>query len=211
MEQETPDEYPPGSDSTPTFAFGAALSPDQAYAGAKSLAVGGARYRLATFDNPTANHVWASPSQGAIRCKFRYTTPRPVGAMLFQITGKDLSGQNDTEDAIKLIIRPSDGFRVTYAWNNGLNTLYRTVTKAVAVDSWATAVVRWNTTSQTNKLSVEIDGTASVPTVSPIGNVACSAWHLLLIGNDTGTVPAGLWIDDFEVFDDWDMTIPAVN
>ncbi len=205
FESDTPEVYPAGFDSTPQYDQNAIRTTEQAYAGIYSLRVGATQtFMSATFDNATNNEAWAPTETGSIRAWFRYTGTRPTASMLFQITGKDRDNPGsplDTDDAVQLLFSSGSDFRARYYWNDAFNNTVATGSVSTSADTWIEAVLRWDT-GATNKLGFLING-IEVNTTSSIGATACLAWHHLLIGNDTPTTPAGLWLDNVEVFDNW--------
>jgi hypothetical protein len=201
MESNIPDQFPAGSDST--MRGGATRVTDQAYSGSYALDCGKSIYDLAMFDNPTSSDIWASPEEGTIRLKFRYAgTPN---FMLFQITGKDVYGTDDTNDAIALSYHPAGRWVLTYGYNGGGSTVtIRQQPDSTHADTWTPLEIKWRT-SGAPYLSLTVDG-RTVTGSTPFGATACNAWHHLLIGNDLSADPEGLWIDDFEVFDTWETS-----
>jgi hypothetical protein len=219
MESEIPDEFPVGSDSSLRWGKNNNFSSDHRYQGERSLNISGGSYGLVMFDNPTSEDVWASPEEGTVRLYFRYSDQlqpgdadgNPLG-MLFQITGKDITGQNDTNDGLKVMYTASTGrWSINYYFNGGSSNIYaRSNSIQTEPDKWIFMQAKWRTSSAPY-LSLTINNT-TITTNTPFGNVNCSTWHHLLIGNDLATIPTGLWIDNFEVYDYWvDGVYPTIN
>lgn len=198
FETDTPDTFPAGSCDLPLFAFGSTRSTAQHYTGSYSLEMIGNTYQSVMFDNPTNQHVWASPTKGTWKLKFRYTGA--TYGMLGQITGKDREYRDDTNDSISIYF-DSYFVAVHYRYANGTSEVVLTNTLTVAENTWHTMELKWDITSGTT-MSLNIDGTTVTTSTVP-GAVACQTWHHLLIGNDTNSTPVGLWIDDVEVYGSW--------
>ena len=205
FETNVPEIYPAGFDSTPQYDLNAVRTTEQAYAGSYSLRVGATQtFMSATFDNASDVQAWAPIERGSIRARFRYTGSKPTASMLFQITGKDRDNPGsaiDTDDSVQLLLTSGTTFTARYYWNDGFNNTIATGSVTTSPDTWIEAVLRWDTAAA-NKLGFLINGT-EVNTTSAIGATACAQWHHLLLGNDTPSVPAGLWLDNVEVFDHW--------
>jgi hypothetical protein len=205
FETDQPDQFPVGTDSTPTYSDSTVRETFPfAYSGSYCLEVANGTYNSATFDNPTANHIWASPDEGTIRVKFRFTGT--ANYMLFQIIGKDRTMVDDTNDGIQFRYNGSNKWRIRYFWT-GTGTSNTGVTAPAAPDTWHTAQIKWRA-SQAPHFSASIDSTEALSNTT-FGAVDCAAWHHLLIGNDLSTDPEGLWFDDFEVFDEWLNDVPT--
>lgn len=186
MESPFPETVPVGSDDRAQFDQSSVLSSAQAFAGAQSLAVSTA-WAAATFDNTHNFPAWMPMSQGAFRFKFRYTGAIGGTAMLFQLTGKDRTSQNDTNDGVSCTINPTGG--ITF------QSVNIPIANAPA-DQWHDLILRWRTTGSPHFVAT-INGTSFTSTTPPAAATAL-AWHHLLIGNDRNMNTAGLWIDEFE-------------
>lgn len=210
METETPEIYTPGSDSTPTYyPPGESLrKTTQAHSGQYSLDVSGGAWKAATFDNPTNDHVWASPQQGAISFWWKYTGNYPDSGMLFQITGKTKVTALDTNDGISVRL---NGNKLTsgYFWDHGSTW----GTTPIAVDNgapfvanqWYQVIIKWNKAGPIT-LSMQLGDNAPVTSSAPLGDMTLVAFHQVLIGNDRNLASQGLFIDDFTIYNDFDMT-----
>lgn len=205
MEAERADIVLPGTDDTPSYypPMPSMRCSSQAFAGTGSLDLSGQAWRQATFDNPTDNHIWAAPQQGAIRLRWRYSGQLKT-CILMQMTGKLKSSKTlDTDDGLSIRIRDDRELSFGYAWNNATEkTAVKLVrSEAFAPDRWYTVTARWNAASKPH-LSLQLDDQPPVLGETPLGPTKCVAYHHLLWGNDTRTVIAGLWLDDVEVWDD---------
>lgn len=207
MEAETPDACPPGSDRTPCYyPVQATLRTNtQAHAGSWSLDLSRQAWRQATFENPTTNHVWASPQEGTIVLWWMHTGGLD-SPMLMQLTGKSRDRQLDTDDGISLRIKGDAELVLGYGWSNSqqrTHVRYRHG-EAFAAGRWYRVTARWNT-ARPPHLSLQVDDAAAVTTDQKPGPTACSAWHHLLWGNDLRTAPDGLFLDDVQVWNRFDV------
>jgi hypothetical protein len=199
FETDRPEVFPAGTDSTPTYSDSTVRETFPfAYSGQYCLEVANGTYNSATFDNPTANHIWASPAEGTIRVKFRFLGT--TSFMLFQITGKDRSGLDDTNDGIQFRYNGGSDWSIRCYWTGTATTTVR-LTAPADTGTWHTAQIRWRS-SQAPYFSASID-TIQTLSNATVGAVDCAAWHHLLIGNDLPSDPEGLWFDDFEVSNEW--------
>lgn len=202
MEADIPDTYPTGSD--PTVMGGFERTNEYSYSGQYSLDFSGEAYRCAMFNNPTSEHVWAGLTEGTIRLYFRYSS-KP-NFMLFQITGKDITKQDDTNDAIMCSYKAnSNHWIIMYYYNGGYENMMLKLDDDTQPNSWCEMVLKWRL-DQAPYFSLSINGKEATYS-NPIGIPACNAWHHLLIGNDTQNVPDGFWLDDFEVHNKWIDTL----
>lgn len=193
MESDLPEQVPPGSDDQPLYFAASSRSTAQAFAGSYSLACA-SNWAAATFDNPSPAHRWMPTSEGAVRFRFRFTgsVPGGQGLMLFQITGKDIALVDDTNDGIAC--------RYTSA---GIS--FQNITAAVfpAADTWHEIICRYRLSEAgTPTQELRVNGTVYTSNAA-VDLPECVSWHHLLIGNDHDTIPAGLWIDEFETFGSW--------
>lgn len=208
METETADLVAPGTDATPNnYPPAPTLRSDkQARSGKHCLDLTGTAWRQATFDNPTDNHIWASPQQGAIVVRWKYTGALKT-CLLMQMTGK-LKGnkQLDTDDGISIRIKDDRELSLGYGWNNSTEkTSVKYIAKEPFVaDRWYTVTAKWNTAAKPH-LSLQLDDLPAITGEVQPGATKCVAWHHLLWGNDTRTAPEGLFLDDVEVWDDFAM------
>jgi len=208
MESEKADVFPAGTDDAPNYypPMSSMCSDKQAFAGKHALDLSGQAWRQATFDNPTDNQIWASPQQGAIRLRWRYSGQLTT-CILMQMTGK-LKGNKalDTDDGLSIRIRDDRELSFGYAWNNSTEktSVKMIIKEPFAADRWYTVTAKWNATAKPH-LSLQLDEQPPILGETPLGATTCVAYHHLLWGNDTRTVIDGLWLDDVEVWDDFAM------
>jgi hypothetical protein len=209
METETADVFPAGSDSTPTYYPPKVdlRKTTQAYSGKYSLDVSGGEWRAATFDNPTNDHIWATPEQGAIVFWWKYTGEYPDSAMLFQLTGKSRDKKLDTNDGLSVRLNKGQ-ISAGYGWVQGEkfgSTSVKTNNKEpLAADKWYKITFKWNKAGPVT-LSLQIDDQAPVTTDAKLGDMGLVAFHQILIGNDRKLTPAGLFIDDFTIYSKFEI------
>jgi hypothetical protein len=210
MESETPDIYAPGSDSTPYYY----PPPEnlrkttQAYSGQYSLDVSGGAWRAATFDNPTNDHVWTSPQEGAISFMWKFTGNYPESGMLFQLTGKSKVAALDTNDGIGIRLK---GSKLTsgYFWATdddfGTTPIEVDNGSPFVANQWYQVIIKWNKAGPIT-LSMQIDNKTPVTSSAALHDMTLVAFHQILIGNDRNFAPDGLFIDDFAIYNDFAMT-----
>lgn len=199
MEEETPDVYPAGTDSGPNYypPQKTMRTTAQAHGGKYSLDLSGQPWRQATFDNPTDNVVWTPTDQGAIVLWWKFTGEFS-GGMLMQITGKcKADAKLDTNDGRGISFHGNNELRFGPAW-------FKNKTPWVA-DRWYKVTARWRS-SAAPYFSLQVDDNPPVVSDKPPAPIACKAWHHLLWGNDTRSVPSGLYMDDVEIWNSYDMT-----
>ncbi|MEK7412730.1 MAG: hypothetical protein AAB263_05360, partial [Planctomycetota bacterium] len=197
MESEKADLCPAGTDSTPYYfpKLPTLRGDKQALSGKFCLDLSGQTWRQATFDNPTDNHIWASPQQGAIALRWKYTGSLK-SCMLMQITGKlNENKQLDSNDGISVRVRNDSELTLTYGWNNGTE---RTFIKFInqgsfTADRWYKVIAKWNTAAKPH-LSLQLDNLPAVTGDVKPGATKCVAYHHLLWGNDTNYAPEGLFL-----------------
>lgn len=201
METQEANVFPPGTDSVAQLDSGATLSSAQAYAESQSISLGGGTFRSATFDNPTNQPKWASPTRGTIRGWFRWNgTFGASDAMITQITGKDRSLVDNTEDGVSIVFDGANAV-MTYKYAGGASSVNLTTTVTIAADTWHEFEGKWDTEGTTT-MSLRIDSTTNTTTTA-IGAVNCTTFHHLIVGNDRNVNLTGLWLDEFEVFNYW--------
>lgn len=200
FETDFPNVFPAGSDDIVFYDQLAALSNAQAFAGTQSLSVGGGTFRSAQFNNQTNQERWAGRAEGKVRCRFRYNGTLP-DTMIFQLTGKDRTGRNDTNDALSCRVTTT-AVTLNHISEGGANTKSLAASISLAADTWHQLEARWRTTGSPN-LSLTINGTEYTG-IQTLGVMNCDAFHHLLIGNDRNSTPTGFWIDEFETFGTWD-------
>lgn len=201
MESDIPDIVPYGTDST--MRGSAQIDKSNAFKGNSSLNCSGTTYRLAMFDNPESKHIWTGLNEGTVRLFFKYS--KITGFMLFQITGKDITLKDDTNDAIICSYKKnSSQWLLTYFYNGAADSKAIKLGDNTKAGVWNEMVVRWRSENDTYFFQLSINGNTAETSVK--GTPNCKAWHHLLIGNDTESVPDGLWIDNFEVYNSWTET-----
>ncbi len=212
METDKADVVPAGSDDSP-FYYPPKLTKitdAQAHEGKHALDVSG-KWRAATFDNPTNEDCWANPKQGAIRFWWKYTG-KPSAGMLFQLTGKSSIKALDTNDGLGVKIKSDKELTLGYGWKGSTeSTIIRFhPAKAFEPDHWYQVTAKWNTEIAPH-LSLQVDDAKPATGGAKPGETGCKTWHQILIGNDTTNAPEGLFIDDFEIWNDAAMTGPATK
>lgn len=194
METETPNVFPPGGDITPKYSPFVTRTTSQAYEGSYSLSFGGDTFESATFDNPTPYDKWCSLSEGSVSLWFRYSGTI-TNLMLFQITGKDETGVNDTNDSVKATFT-SSGI-VLNANGTSIST-----SQTLSPDTWYYVICKFKRTGGGDTLSISCNGSSATSTT--VWNApTCTAWHQILIGNDLPTNPSEYYIDNFEIYGSW--------
>lgn len=188
MESQVADQAPAGGMNFANY-FSASLTTDQAFAGTQSLNCTG-NFFSAWFDNGHAYDMWAGLNSAAVRFKFRYSGTITNTLMLFQMTGKDLTGRDDTNDGMALLITTSTG-------------LLGIPITSIPADTWHDVIYRFNRAGPVYTSLTLNETTTVTNTTTPPAAVTCQAWHQLLIGNDRAYNPAGLWLDEFEVHGSW--------
>lgn len=196
MAATTPELYTPGSDDTGQLDSGSTFVDD---GGVNVLEVGGGTFRSLTFDNPTGYNQWVPYSDGTAELEFKFSGTLGTW-MLMQITGKDRAVVNDTQDSIKLFISATGGYG-SYNYANGATSVTATVTTTLTAGNWYTARIKWRT-SGSPTLSVTINSVEATSTTA-ISNPSCTAWHHLLIGNDTNKTPTSLRIRNVKTYGSW--------
>lgn len=195
----TPSIFPPGSDDVGQLDGGATLVSD---GDGNWIEVGGAPWRSMTFDNPTPQTQWASPDEGTIRGQFKCSDATFAAWMLAQITGKDRSLQDDTNQGVAIKLS-STGFTSIYTHAGGSRTASGTVT--LLPDTIYDFELKWRS-SGSPYLSATINGvTATSTTAGEVGNVTCDTWHHLLWGSDVDVTPdpTSLKIRNLKTYSIW--------
>ncbi len=203
FEQDAPAIYPPGSCTTPSNSDAFVIRDTaQFYAGARSLFVGGGTFQSSVYQNQTDQNVWAPLDNGKITCWFRTNGTLPGSVMIFQITGKDNSGINDTNDSLSFRVN-ADRSGGSLIWNTVTGTdVTLNITSSFAADTWVELIVQWRRDTSPY-LSVTLNGVTATSATLP-GAFTCTAFHQILIGNDLAANAPGLWIDEFRIFGSWD-------
>jgi len=223
FETETPEVYPAGSDSTPTYTDGLELrSMEAAFRGNWGADFAGRGWTSVVFDNPTNTPTWATPTEGAYSLWWRYTGPL-VNGMLTMITGKaqKTAPELDTNEGISIRFKDSDELLMGYGW--GAPGEMESVAMIMHLDwgdpmpllpdTWYHVTGRWKvdeTYQLTLVLRVE-DQTGKFKEETKtfqVGPWVAQAFHQVLIGNDRNVNPDGWYIYEYEVWDDFDM-VPA--
>jgi hypothetical protein len=202
METETPDVCPSGSDATPYYypEQPTMRTDTQAHGGKHSLDLSGQSWRQATFDNPTDDTVWAPIDQGAIVLWWKFTGELNAG-MLMQITGKcKANAKLDTNDGRSIRFHGNNELRFGPAWFKNKEPWQP--------NRWYKVTARWRSDAKPY-FSLQVDDLPAATSDQPPGPVTCRAWHHLLWGNDTRTVPTGLYLDDVEVWNNYDLKSAA--
>jgi hypothetical protein len=209
METNVPNMYK--TDNTVRYYADIEISDSAAYAGTRSLRNQG-EWAEAMFDNPTLVDEWAPVSEGSFEYYWRYVAPWD-GKMHFQITGKDASLNEDTNDGFSVSMRGSTvgQFSAGMGWNDFPDSTYKT---ASVRNNTAVTMVngQWYRFRVKYKvgigISMQIDDLPPVTTSNVLGPTGCTAWHQLLIGNDT--YATGIqYIDEFRVWSTWLDSFPV--
>ncbi len=194
MESDFSNEQPRGA-ADHAYYYAASRTTAQAFAGTNSLNITG-NFWSVWFNNGHSHHAWANLDSCAIRFKFRYSGTIAGTCMLFQMTGKDITGRNDTNDGMALLLSSS-----------GLLSGAIPIA-SMPPDMWHDVIYRFNRAGP-NYIILTVNGT-TVTSTTPPAAVTCNAWHQLLIGNDRAYNPTGLWLDNFEVHGSWNSPdLPA--
>ena len=195
----------------PSYAYGTHRSTAHPFAGDYSLDVNGA-WCSATFDNATNDHVWCTPDEGAFALRWKVVGPLTGGEMLFMITGKSSNPNLDTDDGCGLRFHGDDQLRWGYGWSGenwgSITIIGRDNWQPFELDHWYKVIVKYRFHTAPY-LFIQIDDNEPVLGMDPPQPMTLVAFHQLLIGNDRSTTPNGLYIDEFEIYDDWDMTLEA--
>lgn len=226
MESETPDVYPEGSDTTPEYSRSGSNGESTrtsavAYAGEYSIDCGGnTAWRSAVFDNPTNIPTWATPTEGAYALWWQYSGDL-VSGMLIMITGKaqKTAPELDTNEGIGLRFKTPEEMIVGYGY--GKDDTWGSVQRIFHLDwgdpfvleagEWYRWSLRWKVDSSYEvTFHVRVEDTSGnfkedISTFT-VGPWVALAFHQLLIGNDRNVSPSGWYIDEVEVYDDFEMT-----
>ncbi len=208
MESDIPELTPPGSDATP-HVFPPAptlLSSAQALSGKSSLDLSGAMWKQVTFNNASDNPLWAPTQEGAVVLHWKYTGTLKT-CILMQLTGRMKGDPKlDRDDGLLLRIRDGKELLFLYNWDNAKQgTKIRFVPpEGFVADRWYRVTAKWNTASKPY-LWLQVDDLPAVTGDVQPGATSCGAWHHLLWGNDTRTLPDGLYLDDVAVWNDFAM------
>lgn len=207
MESETPEVTPAGASSRPYYypVQPTMRTDTQAHSGKYSLDLSTQSWRQATFDNPTNEDQWASTRQGAIVLWWKYTGELNAG-MLMQLTGKSKDKKLDTNDGLGIRFHGKTQLRFGYGWDNSRQStsIRYEHGKPFEADRWYKVTAKWNADSEPH-LYLRVDDGKPATGGEAMGATACKAWHHLLWGNDTNTRPPGLYLDDVQVWDGWEI------
>jgi len=198
MESETPDVYPAGSDSTPSYYPPGKIkrSTTEAHSGKYSLDLSGSAWCQASFNNPTNKTVWAPIDQGAIVLWWKYTGAFQ-GGMLMQLTGKcKENAALDTNDGFSLKFHGQSEIR--------FGDLRYKSSKPFVAGQWYKVTAKWNAKGLHTRF-LQINDEPPLTSKLPLPKVICEAWHQILWGNDTRAVPQGMYLDDVQIWSDYDM------
>ena len=197
MASATPELYTPGSSDYVLFVLGASLVDDGA--GTSVLEVGGDAWRALNFNNPTSYDKWAPLGEGTMELQFKFSGSQ-ADYMLIQLSGKDDSKVDDTDDGVTLTMTAT-GAVARYDWNNAANTVTVAATATLTAGNWYTAKIRWRVASAPH-LAVEVNSVYA-ETSTAISLPTNTAFHQLLIGSDLPAVPPSLRIKNVKIYGSW--------
>ncbi len=189
----------PGADVTGHLDQGATISSAQFHDGASSLSIGGGTFRACTFDNPSPFVKLADMEEGTVNGWFLYSGGSQSG-MVLQLGTKDRGFWNDYNEGYKLTFNNTGAvFRCDYNGSTGF--AQATVSTTITPGSWHWFECKWNKMG-TPTLSVTIDAVNGT-TNTAIGPFKGSAFHHLLLGNDTVSNNTSQHLDSVSLYGYW--------
>lgn len=200
------------ADNTARYYAAAGISDSTAFSGKRSMRNEN-EWAAAMFDNPSLNDEWSPVTEGSIELYWRYLEPWN-GKMLFQMTGKDPSGNEDTNEGFGLMMRGNNTgeFVCSMGWES--DTSYsiaearnRYEPVKLVNGSWYRFRLKFKNGVG---ISMQIDDNPPNVTNNSLGKTKCTAWHQLLIGNDTHS--KGIqYIDHFRIWPVWLDSFPSID